>query len=68
MNVNFSLFFFALGLAFVMEACLWLLVPRNMRDAAYHIASCSDEQIRKFGFAALVAGLVFCILGNILKG
>jgi len=68
MNVNFSLFFYALGLAFVLEACLWLLFPRNMRDAAYHVSSFQDEQIRKFGFAALVTGLVFCIIGNILKG
>jgi len=68
MNIDFSLFFLALGLAFVLEACLWLLFPAGMRDAVRHLAEMSDAQLQRYGFAVIAIGLLLCALGNYLKG
>ncbi len=68
MNIDFPLFFSALGLAFVLEACLWIIAPGKMRGMVYQLAELSDDQLRKYGFAVIAAGLFFCTIGHYLRG
>ncbi len=68
MNFNFPLFFLAAGLAFAMEAVLWILAPAKMRKALNALSIMTDPQLRTWGGILLVIGLGLCILGRLMKG
>ncbi len=48
----------ALGLFFVLEGLMPFLAPRRWRDTFLHIAKFSDGQIRFFGLAAVLFGIL----------
>ncbi len=61
---NSSLFFSALGLAFVMEGLLWLISPKNIRKAFTEILKQSDDVIRMFASTLLIIGLIIIWLAT----
>ena len=68
MHFNFPLFFLAVGLAFVLEAVLWVLAPAKMRKAVNALCAMTDPQLRTWGVVMLVIGLGLCFLGRFIKG
>ena len=68
MSFDFSLFFLAIGLAFALEACLWIISPGRMREAFRSLLELADAQLRTWGFVLLSIGLLLCALGRYLKG
>ncbi len=57
-NFNFSLFFTALGLAFVIESLIWLISPKSAKEAFSHLLEQSDEFLRAFAATLLIIGLL----------
>ena len=53
-----SVFFMALALMLVLEGLLPFLAPALWRDTFRRILQFSDGQIRFFGLAAMLAGLI----------
>jgi len=55
-------FLAALALVFVIEGILPFLSPNKWRQAMVFIARRSDKQLRKFGLASMIIGLVLMML------
>ncbi len=68
MNFNFSLFFLAIGLAFAMEAVLWISAPSKMLKALDALRMMTEAQLRTWGGILLAIGLGLCLLGRLIKG
>ena len=68
MNFDFSLFFLAVGLAFALEACMWIIVPSRMKEAVRVLIQLADGQLRTWGLVLLSIGLLLCAIGRYLKG
>ncbi len=66
MDFNFALFFMALGLAFSMEAMLWLIAPQRMHELMLKIALIPVERLRPGAFVMLAIGLLICAAGRAL--
>lgn len=58
MTIDWTLFFSAVGLAFVFEALPWLLAPDRMRETLLRIAQSPVDDLRKWGALLLGLGLV----------
>ncbi len=54
----------AVGLMFVIEGALPFLAPRAWRDMFRRILQFSDGQIRFFGLASMLAGIVLISLAR----
>jgi uncharacterized protein len=57
-------FLMAVGLMFVIEGVLPLLVPGSWREMFRRILEFSDGQIRFFGLASMLAGLALIALAR----
>lgn len=64
MNFDSTLFFSALGLAFVMEGVLWSLFPRPMRRAMTWVTVTPSHSLRRAGLAGMAIGLVIIWLAR----
>jgi uncharacterized protein len=53
-----EIFFTALGLVFVIEGLLPFVSPRGWRGIFEQVLKLSDGQIRFYGLASIVAGLL----------
>ena len=57
-----SVFFMALALMLVLEGLLPFLAPALWRDTFRRILLLSDGQIRFFGLASMLAGIILLLL------
>lgn len=58
MTFNSTLFFSALGLAFILEALPYLLFPERMRQALVALAEEGGGALRRMGGLSLLCGVV----------
>ncbi len=63
-NFNFSLFFTALGLAFVIEASMWLISPKSVKEAFQFLLTQSDDVLRSFAATLLIIGLLVMFIAT----
>lgn len=64
MNIDSTLFFSALGLAFVMEGVIWSLFPRAMRRAMTLASVTPSPALRSAGLAGIAVGLIIIWLAR----
>lgn len=64
MKFDAALFLCALGLAFMLESCLYALFPDGMRRMLTHMAGMSTEKLRSWGLCGLGIGLAIVTLGR----
>ena len=57
MQFDVSLFFCALGLALVLESCLYTLFPEKMQSILLELSRMPTEGLRRYGIGGLCAGL-----------
>ncbi len=58
MNFDLSLFFTALGLAFILESLPWILSPNSMRNFLLSLAGMPEGQLRIMGLVLMSLGLL----------
>ncbi|MBR4742285.1 MAG: DUF2065 domain-containing protein [Desulfovibrio sp.] len=58
MNVDFELFFRALGLAFFLEGLLWAICPEGMRQLMTRLVTSAQQDLRMTGIIAMMFGLL----------
>jgi len=66
MNFDVSLFFTALGLAFVLESLPWLIAPRRMREGLRLLLDLPPDSLRVWGLVLLGLGLLITGLARSL--
>ena len=65
MDFDVSLFFSALGLAFILEACLYALFPGRMLRLLRTLAHMPESALRRYGMGGLLLGLVILCLARL---
>ncbi len=65
MQFDASLFFSALGLALVLESCLYTLIPGKMQTMLREMARMPPQTLRRYGLGGLCAGLIVLWLSRI---
>jgi len=66
MNFDVSLFFTALGLAFILESLPWLIAPRRMREGLRLLLDLPPDSLRVWGLVLLGLGLLITGLARSL--
>ena len=64
MNFDLALFLCALGLAFTLEAILYVLFPEGMRRMLAHMASTPAHRLRVGGLCGLGVGVLIIWIGR----
>mgnify|MGYP001546034212 CR=1 FL=1 len=62
MNINWSLLFTALGLAFVLEGASYFLFAERMEPMLKMLSEQPASTLRTLGFLALAAGLALVLI------
>lgn len=66
MDVSWSLFFCAAGLALVFESVPYLLFPHRMKEVLQTLANAEPARLQRWGMAALLAGVTVIWLARTL--
>jgi len=64
MNFDLALFLCALGLAFMLEATLYVLFPEGMRRMLMRMAATSASSLRVYGLCGLGLGVIIIWMGR----
>ena len=65
MQFDISLFLSALGLAFILESCLYALFPGKMKQLLLRLSLMPDTGLRRYGFGGLAVGLIVLWLSRL---
>lgn len=64
MNLDWSLFFIALGLAFLMEGLPYFLLAERMPSVLITLASRPPRALRVLGLTSMILGVLLVALGR----
>jgi len=64
MNLDWSLFFVALGLAFLLEGLPYFLLAERMPGILLALAARRPSALRALGLTAIILGVLFVALGR----
>jgi len=64
MNLDWSLFFVALGLAFLLEGLPYFLLAERMPGILLALAARPPSALRALGLTAIILGVLFVALGR----